>query len=308
MDTIAPTDQSAQYTNYNQYNSVQSDSSHQSGAGQNGIVDSSTSAEQILKTPTPNERQLYKQTPLDTLVNGSDQSANHALYAQNQVQSSEGMAAQKVNAIDSSTRSRARGQYTLKVDPNVTDPQARRKLQAIADRFNALPGAKRYLNIPTRKGGELIISNQPESFASGNRKRINYNLRKHGRRFNGFSQGTNNNLQKKVYLNLNSNKDPLRTLIHEVGHLKWPGLAKLNPNGTHSPEFYKILTDAISEFGLRPNTSDRNGVDISNTTSPAGDVNPLDFNLSPGGGKTRPVITNSPSSGWSTTIEPGRNQ
>ena len=80
---------------------------------------------------------------------------------------------------------------------------------------------------------------------------------------------------------MESDKDPLRVLIHEIGHIKWPGYGKTNPNGLHDPEFYKLLGDSLTRFGLPPDVKDTEGTDLDNVVSPAGDSDPRLFNVAP---------------------------
>jgi hypothetical protein len=81
-------------------------------------------------------------------------------------------------------------------------------------------------------------------------------------------------------LNLDSDKDPLRVLIHEIGHIKWPGYASSDPSQEHSPEFYKLLGDSLTRFGLEPDSKDL-PVDISKVSSPAGNGDTRLFNVPP---------------------------
>lgn len=116
------------------------------------------------------------------------------------------------------------GQYVLKIDSKISDPETVDSLQAIVDRFYSLPGSRDYLNVPTRSGGDYVITTRPEAFVAGKRDAIK-NRQALGATFRGFTQGSDNNLPKVTYLNLDSDKDPLRVLIHEIGHIKWPGYA-----------------------------------------------------------------------------------
>lgn len=183
----------------------------------------------------------------------------------------------KTGRVTPKASSAPKGQYKLQVDPKVTEPD-RSRLQAVVDQLNT-PEGQRFLRMPNRsaKGGTITITTRPEAFTEENAARIRENLAKGGKYFRGFSQGTNNELPKTVFLNLNSDKEPFRILVHELCHIKCPGLAKDSPNGDHSPEFYKLACDTLSALGVEPNSKDRNGIDISRARSPAGTVDPLDW-------------------------------
>lgn len=170
-----------------------------------------------------------------------------------------------------------KGQYRLVVDPKVTGPE-RKRLEAVAEKLNT-PEGQRLLRMPNRgaKGGTIMITTRPEAFMGDNVGLVRQNLEKGGKYFRGFSQGTNNELPKTIFLNLESDKEPFRVLVHELAHIKCPGLAKDNPNGDHSPEFYRLVSDTLSALGVEPNAKDRNDIDISRARSPAGDVSPLDW-------------------------------
>ena len=172
------------------------------------------------------------------------------------------------------------GQYVLRIDPKISNSEERDALQAIIDHYYSLPGAEDYLNMPTRSGGTYIVSTRPEAFTPGNKDAITQRQAL-GATFRGFTQGASNNLPKVTYLNLDSDKDPLRVLVHEIGHIKWPGYASPDPDREHSPEFYKLLGDTLTRFGLEPNDKDVQGVDISKVPSPAGDTDPRFFNVPP---------------------------
>jgi len=50
------------------------------------------------------------------------------------------------------------GQYNLVADPNAINPG---QVQGWIDRFNSLPGARDFLNIPGKPGGDLTITTTP---------------------------------------------------------------------------------------------------------------------------------------------------
>ncbi len=207
------------------------------------------------------------------------------------------------------------GQYVLKVDPEISDPEAIAGLQNVIDRYYQLPGAQDYLNMPTRAGGDYILTMRPEAFAGDNQKNVTKNL-SYGEGFRGYTQGTNNPLPKVTYLNLNGDKDPLRVVIHEIGHIKWPGYADTNPNDPekrHPPGFYKLLGDSLIRFGLEPDAKDLEGIDLSGVRPPEGETNPLFFNVpTPGdpqrapssGPRTRPSQPGPPTPWQPKTIGP----
>jgi hypothetical protein len=171
------------------------------------------------------------------------------------------------------------GQYVLRADPKISDVETSDSLQGVIDRFNDLPGAKEYLNMPTRPGSDYVVTTRPEAFAPRNRDDIK-EKQVFGANFRGFTQGSNNNLPKITYLNLDGDKDPLRVLVHEIGHIKWPGYASSDPSQEHAPEFYKLLGDSLTRFGIDPNAKDV-PIDVSKVPSPAGDGDPRLFNVPP---------------------------
>lgn len=56
----------------------------------------------------------------------------------------------------------------VKVDPEISDPKTITGLQNVIDRYYQLPGAQDYLNMPTRAGGDYIITTRPEAFTGKN--------------------------------------------------------------------------------------------------------------------------------------------
>ena len=54
-------------------------------------------------------------------------------------------------------------------------------------------------------------------------------------------------------------------MIHEIGHFKWSGFGK---NKLHSPQFYKMLSDALTALGVPQDGRDTNDTDISGVRSP----------------------------------------
>jgi len=61
------------------------------------------------------------------------------------------------------------GQYKLRVDPNISDPEEAESLQGVIQRFYSLPGSTQYLNMPSRPGGNYIVTNRPKAFIGGNK-------------------------------------------------------------------------------------------------------------------------------------------
>jgi hypothetical protein len=48
-------------------------------------------------------------------------------------------------------------------------------------------------------------------------------------------------------------KPPINTLIHEIGHMKWPNLGQKEEN--HDIRFYALLFNALVNLGIAPDWS-----------------------------------------------------
>ena len=130
------------------------------------------------------------------------------------------------------------GQYNLVVDPHAIDPA---QVQGWISRFNSLPGAQVFLNVPGKPGGNIMITDTPAtpSLTPANRAKITTLLKEGLHGLNQQAGGTN-----VEFLNPNSpdGKDPVNILVHEIGHMKWPGLG--NETRGHDPLFYRLLNDS----------------------------------------------------------------
>ncbi len=164
------------------------------------------------------------------------------------------------------------GQFQLRVDPNSIN---RTQVQAVIDDLNSRPGAQQYLNITnTNKSGDMYVTDNKDSpiFSQVNRSTLN------AKDPRGFNQSPDNGTPI-TYINFDSpdGKAPINILVHEIGHVKWPGWGITDP---HDPQFYRVLNDALKALGIPVDPElDLNNIDISNVRSPVpSGTSPLNYN------------------------------
>lgn len=164
------------------------------------------------------------------------------------------------------------GKIVFKVDPKARHVDF---LQGYIDRLSYLSSTNDFLTIPENGETVIYVTDNPKSFNAANQEV----LRKGGVRVtaDGFEGGNysgfmQRNGERKVILIHPlgvMGKNPINTLIHEVGHFKWINFGKGEP---HDIEFYKMLSDVLNAFGVKSDINlDFRGIDLSNTPNPLGD-------------------------------------
>jgi hypothetical protein len=111
------------------------------------------------------------------------------------------------------------GQFQLVADPNSVNLAA---VQALISNFNSHSGSSLFLNLTNRVGSEnIFVTDNPNStlFVPGNLARI----AALGPELNGYTQAAVSPLTEYINFNAPSGKPALNILVHEIGHLKWPG-------------------------------------------------------------------------------------
>ncbi|MCJ2078483.1 hypothetical protein MKK68_23030 [Methylobacterium sp. E-016] len=152
------------------------------------------------------------------------------------------------------------GQLSLVVDPNALHQDT---LQTLVDTFNSLPRAMKFLNMQgSPLSGAITITDNlaRPAVSDGNRK--------------AFASGGYRAFDQKkggmaIVFNSNppDNKPLLNTLIHEIGHIKWPGLG--NDSEKHDPLFYALLNNALQKLGVSVDPQqDLQGQSIENVKIP----------------------------------------
>jgi hypothetical protein len=161
-------------------------------------------------------------------------------------------------------------QYVLRADPNSINAS---RVQALIDDINSRSGSQQFLNIPTQPGGTLYVTDNPSSpiLSAANRAQID----SYGPTLRGYSQAVDG--RPAEYVNFDDEKPPINILVHEIGHLRWPGLG--TDAAGHDPVFYRLLNDALDALGIPVDPiADVGGIDISNVRSPVpAGASPLDY-------------------------------
>jgi|GEM_PF-2860433 len=159
-------------------------------------------------------------------------------------------------------------------------------VQDVINRFKKLPRWKEYLN--TCMGGVIFVTDNPANLSKGNQDQLRDiggvvagkdDIVRTPRAPPGFvpitQYGHNQNkpelgLPLMIWLDVHTPdsyyKDPLKILIHEIGHFKWSGFGK--KAGAHSPEFHRMLYDAIKALGLEPDENDSRNAVIKDVANP----------------------------------------
>lgn len=162
--------------------------------------------------------------------------------------------------------------YVFTPDPHASN-QAR--VQDWIDELLALPNVKAFLATPANKSILLSDNHNSTSISAGNRATIAAHLPPvaNVQQIAGFSQKVGARL---IWVNpTHPQKKPIKVLIHEIGHMNWPGIGA--NVALHDAVFYRLLNDALIALGLTVNnTTDLNNTDISHVVSPAGN-DPLGY-------------------------------
>jgi hypothetical protein len=129
------------------------------------------------------------------------------------------------------------GEIRLSVDPKAIDKEL---VQSWIDQLNSLPNVKDFLTAP--KDIDVFVTDNQKSFTSGNQSTI--------KNTPGIAGLAQSEPKAGIWLDPNHRKAHVKTLVHEVLHHKYPGLA--GTNNQHKPEFYNAVGKALNPLALNP--------------------------------------------------------